>query len=116
MAAEEGTTGGGGDADGGGVAAAPDFWRDYWEPGVSGSRIVPRRLPLTAAAASGGAAAIASRVVRYGPAPQHFCELRLPTPASAGRLRRQHPSKQPAAGGGVPVAVFVHGGFWKSEW
>lgn len=79
--------------------AAVDFWADYWEPGTAGSRVVPRR--------PASAPGVAVQRVRYGPAPQHMCELRLPSSESASRLSRA---------GRVPIAVFVHGGFWKCEW
>ena len=85
----------------GGRANDDAFWRDEGQSGVGASgssKVVPRLLLPDA---------VPSRRVRYGPAEQHFAELRLPTDASA-------PAR--ARGGRSPVAVFVHGGFWKSEW
>ena len=86
----------------GGRANDDAFWRDEWqsgEPGDASSRVVPRLVAPEPA--------VAARRVSYGPAAQHFADLRLPTAASA-------PAR--ARGGRSPVAVFVHGGFWKSEW
>ena len=84
----------------GGRANDDAFWRDEWQSGdaTTGSRVVPRLLSSDP---------VPVRRVRYGPADQHFAELRLPTVESA-RLRARR--------GSSPVAVFVHGGFWKSEW
>lgn len=85
----------------GGRANDDAFWRDEWQTGdaATGSRVVPRLLS--------SAPPVQVRRVQYGPAGQHFAELRLPTAESA---------RSRARGGSSPVAVFVHGGFWKSEW
>ena len=65
-------------------------FREWEQAGQDGgSKIAPRRpnpVPATR--------------ISYGPRPQQFCDLRLP----------------PAGGRALPVAVFVHGGAWKSSW
>jgi len=79
------------------------FWADLWESGEGGSKVIPRR-PTEL---------VPVRRVQYGAAPQQFCELRLPPLPVAPRLARPIDGEATAR---VPVAVFVHGGFWKSEW
>ena len=82
----------------GGRAEEESFWAEEWEAGAAGSRVIPRHLDPSP---------VPVRRVAYGPAAQHFAELRLPTAESAASRARS---------GASPVAVFVHGGFWKSEW
>ena len=63
-----------------------------WERGAEGGgcKVVPKRpRPISVA-----------KRFSYGQAEQQFCDLRL----------------SPSAAGPAPVAVFVHGGYWKSEW
>jgi acetyl esterase/lipase len=46
-------------------------------------------------------------ILRYGPGENHVADLRLPEPGQAGQL---------AGGRGVPLVLFLHGGFWRASY
>ncbi len=46
-------------------------------------------------------------ILRYGTGEHHVADLRLPAPGQGGRL---------AGAGGVPLVLFLHGGFWRAAY
>ena len=46
-------------------------------------------------------------ILRYGPGENHVADLRLPGPGQAGQL---------AGASGVPLVLFLHGGFWRAAY